>query len=128
MPQVIHGVYTDANQIKHDRPLKVDADGNLTSGGGSGATALPAGTDRSGSITLGGTAQSLAPANAARISLSGQNISSGDLWINEIGGTAAADTAGSFKVSSGSMFEIATNRAVSVVGATTGQKWSATET
>lgn len=129
MPQVVHGIYTDTNQVKHDRPLKVDADGNLTaSSGGSGSTVLPAGTDRSGSITLGGTAQSLAPANAARISLSGQNISSGDLWINEIGGTAAADTAGSFKVSSGSMFEIATNRAVSVVGATTGQKWSATET
>ena len=87
----------------------------------------PAGTDRSGSITTGGTAQQLAAANSTRSGLSGQNISSGDLWINETGGTAAVDTAGSFKVPSGSGFEISTNQAVSVIGATTGQKFTATE-
>ena len=89
--------------------------------------ALAAGTDRSGSIATGGTAQQLAAANASRISLEGQNISSGDLWINEIGGTAAADTAGSYKVVANSTFSISTNRAISIVGATTGQKFTATE-
>lgn len=88
---------------------------------------LRPGTDRSGSITTGGTAQALAAANPNRRKLEGQNISSGDLWINEIGGTAAADTAGSYKVPAGSGFVISTVRAISIVGATTGQKFTATE-
>lgn len=95
--------------------------------GGDGA-ALPAGTDRSGSITTGGTAQQLAPANTARKSLTIQNISDIDLWINEIGGTALADGVGSYKVIAGQAFIVATNRAISIVGATTGKKWTATET
>ncbi|MER8455847.1 hypothetical protein [Mesorhizobium sp. M0643] len=89
--------------------------------------ALPSGTDRSGSITVGGTAQQLAAANTSRRGLTGQNISSGDLWLNEIGGTAAADTAGSIRVRPDAVFAIETNRAISVVGATTGQKFTATE-
>lgn len=89
--------------------------------------ALPAGTDKSGSITTGGTAQVLAAANSARVRLTGQNISAGDLWINEIGGTAAVDTVGSYKVQSLAAFSISTNRAISIIGATTGQKFSATE-
>lgn len=88
---------------------------------------LPAGTDRSSSITTGGTAQQLAAANAARKSLVVQNISDADLWINEIGGTAAADTAGSWKVPAGSAFAVSTNRAISIIGATTGKKFTATE-
>lgn len=90
--------------------------------------ALPAGTDRSGSIAVAATAQQLAAANAARKGLRAQNISAGDLWINETGGTAAVDGAGSFKVAAGASFEVATNQAVSIVGATLGQKFSATET
>lgn len=97
-------------------------------GGGSSTPAvLPAGVDKSGSITTAGTAQVLAAANAARTSLVGQNISAGDLWINEIGGTAAADTAGSYKVVAGQAFEVGTNRAISLWGATAGQKFTATE-
>lgn len=99
-----------------------------TVAGPTGPSALPAGTDRSGSITAGGAAKVLAPANAARISLVGQNISAGDLWINEIGSNAAIDTAGSFKVAAGQAFAIGTNRAISIVGATAGQKFTATET
>lgn len=101
----------------------------VISGGTDGVagTPLPAGTDRSSSITLGGTAQALAAANTARRGLTGQNISTGDLWINEIGGTAAADTAGSYKVAAGATFTVQTNRAISIVGATTGQKFTATE-
>lgn len=88
---------------------------------------LGTGTNRSGSITTGGTAQQLAPSNTSRAGLDIQNISSGDLWINETGGTAAVDTAGSWKVPAGQFFSVATNRAISVLGATTGQSWTATE-
>lgn len=98
-------------------------------GGGStgSSSALPAGADRSGTITTGGTAQQLAPANSSRTSLTGQNISTGDLWINEVGGTAAANTAGSYKISSGQAFAVGTNRAISIFGATTSQAFTATE-
>lgn len=94
---------------------------------GSDPATLPTGTDRSGAITTGGTAQALAASNTSRRGLTGQNISTGDLWINEIGGTAAADTAGSYRVPPGSAFKVSTSRAVSIVGATTGQKFTATE-
>lgn len=85
------------------------------------------GTDRSGSITTGGAAQSLAAANPSRTRLVGQNISSGDLWINEAGGTAAADTAGSYVIGPRATFRINTTLAVSIIGATTGQKFTARE-
>lgn len=94
---------------------------------GSGSRALSSGTNRSGAITLGGTAQELAPANPARRGLNVQNISAGDIWVNETGAAAAADAAGSYKVPAGVIFGISTNRSVSVVGATTGQKFTATE-
>jgi hypothetical protein len=126
---VVSGDTTYATGLS--QPLTQTAGGRLrvdASGSSSAAAPLPSGTDRSGQITTGGTAQQLAAANAARISLSGQNISTGDLWINEIGGTAAADTAGSYRVAAGVSFSISTSRAVSIVGATTAQKWSATET
>lgn len=88
---------------------------------------LVAGTNRSGAIAVGGTAQQLAAANADRRSLNIQNISAGDLWVNEIGADATADTAGSWKVPAGAVFTSSTNRAISIVGATTGQKFTATE-
>lgn len=90
--------------------------------------ALPAGTSRSGSIATGGTAQDLAAANTSRKSLTGQNISAGDLWINENGGTAAADSTDAYRVIAGGTFKISTNEKISIVGATTGQKFTATET
>ncbi|WDZ97974.1 hypothetical protein Herbaro_09395 [Herbaspirillum sp. WKF16] len=109
-------------------PYTIDAAGNATLMTSTGQNPLPAGTSRSGSIAAGGTAQTLAAANAARLSLKGQNISSADLWINEIGANAAPDTAGSYRVAAGATFSISTNRAISIYGATTGQAFSATET
>lgn len=94
---------------------------------GQAAQPLPAGTDRSGAIVTGNSAQVLVAANPARQSLKGQNISAGDLWINEIGGTAAVDAAGSYRVPAGATFSVNTSRAVSIIGATTGQKFTATE-
>jgi hypothetical protein len=93
-----------------------------------GAAPLGAGTDRSGSITAGGTAQVLAAANTARVALIGQNIDpSEDMWLNEVGGTATASTAGSVLVPAKATFSIDTNRAISVVAATTGHKFTAVE-
>lgn len=116
--------------------VNVDVNGQqraamLVSGGTSGiatSTApLPSGTDRGGTIATGGTAQQMAPANASRKFLVGQNTSAGDLWINETGGTAAVDGAGSYQVASKQPFSISTARAISIIGATTGQRWAATE-
>ena len=89
--------------------------------------ALPSGTDRSSTITTGGTAQVLAAANTARRGLKGQNISAGNMGINEVGGTAVIGTAGTNTIPPGSTFSISTNRAVSIIGATTGQAFTATE-
>lgn len=87
---------------------------------------LPSGANRGGTIAAGGSAQALAPANAARVFLKGQNLSSADLWINEAGTDAAASQP-SYRIPAGSTFSVNTSRAVSIWGATTGQAFSATE-
>lgn len=86
-------------------------------------------TDHSGTITLGGTAQSLMSANTSRHGCSLQNLSTGDLWVNEIGGTAAA-TQPSTWVPAGSYWSCAFNAtpsAISIFGATTSQAFNARE-
>lgn len=88
---------------------------------------LPAGTDRSGAITTGGTAQTIAAANSLRSSLRIQNISAETCYVNEIGGTAAAATSGSYEIASKAFFSVSTNRAISYVCATTGSKFTAIE-
>lgn len=90
------------------------------------APVLAAGSDRSGQITAANTPQDLAPANPARRGLSGQNISNGDLWISETG-EAAVGASGSYKVEPGRFFSVATNRAIRIIGAAQGQKFTATE-
>jgi hypothetical protein len=116
--------------------LYMDQTGNLCtsgSGGGPGGTtdtvvkSTP--TSRSGTITAGGTAQVLMPANASRRGYVLQNQSVGDLYINEIG-TAAADQT-SMRVPAGGYFtppsQQSSTGAVSVFGATTGQAFFARE-
>lgn len=93
----------------------------------SSSAALPPGADKSGTIAAGGTAQQLAAANTSRTYLRGQNISGSDLWVNEIGGAAATNGVGSYRVPAGVTFSVNTNRAVSIFGATTGQAFTATE-
>lgn len=85
-------------------------------------------TNRSSTITAGGTAQTLAAANMNRRYLFIQNISSEDLWFN-IGTTAVADQP-SIKLTPGSSFEFAEFvpvEAISIIGATTGSKFVAKE-
>lgn len=100
------------------------------------AVALPAAAwaqatdyaNRSGTITTGGTAQQLAPAWSGRHGCLLQNLSSGDLWVSELG--AAAATQPSIRVPAGAQYLCmvpASGQALSVFGATTGQAFAARE-
>jgi len=88
--------------------------------------------DLSGSITSGGTAQVAAVADVNRTSLIGQNTSDTDMWI-AFGATAVADTP-SILISAGDNFSFGPEyrelitKAVSVIGATTGKKFSMFDT
>jgi len=89
---------------------------------------LPAGTDRSGvTSATASTATALAPANATRRGLNIQNISANPMGINEIGGTAAIGSPGTYTVPAGGSVRINTNRAVTVVSGTASQPYTATE-
>jgi hypothetical protein len=87
-------------------------------------------TDRSGTITTGGTAQTLMAANASRKGWAIQNVSSGDLWVNELGSTALLSQP-SIKIASGNLYESplggSSTAAISIIGATTAQAFTARE-
>lgn len=87
------------------------------------------GTDISGTITLGGTAQTIAAANGGRLGFWIQNNSSGDLWINTLATAVASQP--SLKIAAGALYEspvgLAPVGAISIIGATTGQAFSARE-
>jgi len=83
--------------------------------------------DKSGSITAGGTAQVAMVANGGRQGFVFQNVSAGDLWV-DFTGTAVADKP-SIKVVAGALLDcsdggICPITAMSVIGATTGQKFT----
>ena len=85
-------------------------------------------TNRSGTITSGGTSQELAAANTSRKYLFVQNVSTGDLWVNF--GTAAVTTQPSIKLmpdASLTMTGFVSTQAVNIIGATTGQAFTAKE-
>lgn len=118
-----------------------DASGNLpTTGGGSGANVTP--TDCSGTITAGGTAQNAIAASSTIHGFTIANIDSttgsGEpLWIS-FTTTAAASTAGSYPLAAPTATTFAgfgsystpsgfgSNHAVSIIGVTTGHKFSCT--
>jgi hypothetical protein len=91
--------------------------------------AAKATTDRSGTITTGGTAQTLMAANTGRRGFSVQNLSSGDLWISDVGTAAASQP--SMKILPDQVYESALTGvprgAISIYGATTGQAFMARE-
>lgn len=87
--------------------------------------ALPAGTDRSGTIATGGAAQNVAAANTARRGFDFQNTSDTEMRVTENGTPATATTG--FQVLAGGTFRTRTNRAISVFCATTGKTFAATE-
>jgi uncharacterized protein (DUF2345 family) len=101
----------------------VDAAGNALSPGA--ATALPAGTNRSGSITTGGTAQDVAAANTSRIGMTFQNTSDTVMSLTESGVTATATNG--YSIAAGQAINISTSNRISVFCATTGKTFAATE-
>lgn len=89
---------------------------------------LPAGTDRSGTTSAtAGTATTLAAANTARRGLNIQNISSGNIGINEAGSAAVIGSPGTYTLAAGATVNVRTSRAVSVVGSAASQPYTATE-
>lgn len=89
-------------------------------------------TGRGGSITAGGTAQQLAATNSSRRGFLIQNTSAGDLWINWSGGTAAVGSTTSYRLGATTgAYEFpasyCSTAAISIIGATTGQTWTAEE-
>lgn len=89
-------------------------------------------TNRSSTITVGGTSQTLMAANPARIGWEIWNLSSEVLWVNKIGGAAAADTIGSFPINPYGYYcdpavHGCTESAITIVGFTTGSKFTSFE-
>ena len=93
--------------------------------------------NRSGSITSGGAAQTLMAATSPATPRKGwslYNSSAGDLYVNDIGGTASTSDGLSYKVVSGAMLAInpqsiesVSQSSISIIGATTGQTFVARE-
>lgn len=86
-------------------------------------------TDRSGTVTSGGTQQTLMALNASRRGFEVQNQSTGDLWISELGNAAATQPSiwlppGAYYVPPDAGVPTA---AISIFGATTGQAFAARE-
>lgn len=86
--------------------------------------------DISGTITTGGTAQTLVGPNPDRRGFKIFNASNGDLWINDCG-AAAVQASPSERIPAGATYisEIggATVRGISIIGATTAQAFTARE-
>jgi len=85
--------------------------------------------NKSGTITTGGTAQTLSAANSARNGFWIQNQSAGSLWIYELG--AATQASPSLEIKPGQLYEYPAGgvpaSAISIIGATTGQVFAARE-
>lgn len=82
----------------------------------------------SGTITTGNVSQVLAANDAGRIGYCVENLSTGDLWINDIGGDAELAQP-SLRLSAGAYFESPPDyrplARISIIGATTGQAFAA---
>lgn len=87
-------------------------------------------TERSGTVTSGGTRQAVCGANANRTGFMFQNLSTGDLWLRFNSASAAASQP-SLRVVAGAFYEMQASGiqpgAIDVFGATTGQAFSAWE-
>ena len=109
-------LYSGAASVSASNPLPVQ-----------NANASP--TDRSSTITTGGAAQVAMAALATRKAYFFQNISSESMW-GSFTGTAAPSTVGSFEIVPKGVIRSTTTcetTALSIYGATTGQKYTAWE-
>jgi hypothetical protein len=131
-PQVLVGAKYNATPLAladgQHIIIQVDADGSLFVNVRDTSAATM--TDRSGTITLGGTAQPLMAANPNRKGYLIQNNSAGVLWFNELG-VAAVLAAPSISIAAGALYQSpspgASALAISIIGATTGQAFTARE-
>jgi len=86
-------------------------------------------TDKSGTITAGGSAQTIMAANTNRRGFSIQNNSNADLWFSGL--ATAVVTQPSMRLASGALYEspmhAVVTGAISMIGATTGQAFTARE-
>lgn len=84
--------------------------------------------NRSGTIAVGSSAQQFAAANPSRQVLRFQNQSNATLWVRDDGAAATMDH-NSIQVLSGALYEpvAISSLMLSVIGATTGQAFSAQE-
>ena len=103
----------------------------FTGGGSTVSVVVPPVTliDRSGTIILGGAAQTISIANSIRHGFWIQNQSAGDLWMSTIGTAAAGEP--NIWLPSGAYFEFpytgVPSTAISLWGNTTGQPYTARE-
>lgn len=84
--------------------------------------------DRSGTITLGGTSQTLAAADQSRGNITIYNLSTeSEILCVNVTSAASCSAAGSWHISPGSSITLTTKEAITVVAATTGHKFTAKE-
>ena len=84
--------------------------------------------DLSGTITTGGTAQTLVAANEGRDHVFiGNPNASGSLWVNDLGGTAAANGAGATEIIPGQTVQTRSRMAITILHGTTSSKFTAGE-
>lgn len=137
----VYLVDVSGNPIPGSGGLPVTIAGPLGAGGGvkvegvAGGVAQPVAsqsgtwTDKSGTIATGGTAQTPVASNANRKAYFIQNLSSGDLYVSLVG--TAVQTQPSVKIAPGaSLFSsgnFISTQAISIIGATTGQVFTAWE-
>ena len=126
LPWAIYNATPTARTEGQGGPLQADVDGKLQVV----AKATPGTmTDRSGTITSGGTAQTIMAANANRKYLLIQNSSDTAMWCNFT--TTAVASQPSFTLIAGASFVMENNaistEAISCIGATTGKIFTAKE-
>jgi len=88
-------------------------------------------SDGSSTIATGGTAQALFARNELRTGYSVYNASAGNLFVNDVGGTAVTSGGSSFTIAPGVLYESPPGarpiQAISIIGATTSQAFVARE-
>lgn len=126
---VVPGPGGNALTLATSNPSVITISGGTFTGGATGSSADSSGplTDASGTIAAGGTAQSALAANPSRKYLFISNLDADILWVN-FGAVAAVSTPGSIPVLQNGALVYETGfiptGAISVVGATTGNKYT----
>lgn len=129
------GIAGNAFTLTTDYPASFVISGATFTGGTNltGSVANPPNTgtptDRSGTMTAGGTAQQVMAANASRVYLFVQNISAEDMYVRWTGTATAAQGSILLKPNGSVSYDsnFVPTGAVSIISATTGSKYTAIE-